>query len=281
MKKIAVGYAAKSEQEVEDIRSLIRFYETGRRGIAPKNKKKLREFTEARIQSTIDLSGTVMTGINTEIDRRRKAVRKKTGVLPDRLDVIDVELARDIAAVLAHDILLTRAPRSSNVIEAHLDWIAYQDGKAVLTIPAPEVKGRKAGDPDYVVHLGDRASRLMENYINKIRPILLHSEDAENPYLFPRQEGGKFKINAPYRAILKRVTRLLHQHVGVQINPHLYRHLIGWIWLKASMDNLPRVQRLLGHKSLKTTVEYYAELDETLVMDGWQTYLETKAKTGA
>ncbi|MGR3394330.1 tyrosine-type recombinase/integrase [Pseudooceanicola nanhaiensis] len=281
MKKIAIGYAAVSEQDVEDIRALIRFYETGRRGIAPKNKMKLREFTDVRIQSTIDLSGTVMTGINAEIDRRRKAERKKSGILPDRLDAIDIELARDIAAVLAHDILLTRAPRSSNVIEARLDWIAFQGGRAVLSIPAPEVKGRKAGDPDYVVRLGERASRLMLNYIEKIRPKLVHPDDKENPHLFPRQEGGTFEINAPYRGILKRVTRLLHQHVGVQINPHLYRHLIGWIWLKESMDNLPRVQRLLGHKSLKTTVEYYAELDETLVMDGWQTLLETKTGTAA
>jgi hypothetical protein len=30
-----------------------------------------------------------------------------------------------------------------------------------------------------------------------------------------------------------------------------------------------------------STVEYYAELDETLVMDGWQTYLESKTKTAA
>jgi hypothetical protein len=142
MKKLAVGYASASEQDVEDIRDLIRFYETGRRGIAPKNKTKLREFTGSRIQSTIDLSGTVMTGINAEIDRRRKIKRKKTGILPDRLVTIDIELARDIAGVLAHDILLTRAPRSSNVIGAKLDWIAFRDGMAVLTIPALEVKGR-------------------------------------------------------------------------------------------------------------------------------------------
>ncbi len=281
MKKLAVAYLTSSPEDVEDIRALIRFYETGRRGIAPKNKKKLREFTEHRIQTTIDLSGTVMTGINAEIDRRRKVERKKTGILPDRLDAVDVELARDIAAVLAHDILLTRAPRSTNVIEARLDWIAFQEGNAVLSIPASEVKGRKDGDTGYVVRLGGRASRLMRTYIEKIRPKLVHPGDTENPYLFPRQEGGGFKINAPYRGILRRVTRLLHQHVGVQINPHLYRHLIGWVWLKESMDNLPRVQRLLGHASLQTTVEYYAELDETLVLDGWQAYLETKTKTAA
>jgi len=281
MKKIAIGYADVSDPEINDIKSLIRFYETGRRGIAPKNKAKLQKFTEARIQSTIDLSGTVMTGINAEIDRRRKAKRKKTGILPDRPDVIDIELARDIAAVLAHDILLTRAPRSSNVIEARLDWIAFQDGKAVLSIPAPEVKGRKKGNPNYVIPLGERASRLMRNYIDKIRPLLLHTGDDDNPYLFPGQKSGQFNLNSPYRGLLKRVVRLLHQHVGVRVNPHLYRHLVGWIWLKESMDNLPRVQRLLGHKSLQTTVEYYAELDETLVMDGWQTLLETKTKAAA
>lgn len=281
MKKIAIGYAAASEPDVEDIRALIRFYETGRRGIAPKNKTKLREFTEARIQSTIDLSGTVMTGINTEIDRRRKAKRSKTGILPDRLDVIDYEVARDIAAVLAHDILLTRAPRSSNVIEARLDWIAFQHGRAVISIPAEEVKGRSDGDADYVVRLGERESRLLKLYVEKIRPILLHPDDKANPYLFPRQEGGTFEVNAPYRGILKRVTRLLHEHVGVQIHPHLYRHLIGWIWLKESMDNLPSVQRLLGHASLQTTVEYYAELDENLVMDGWQMLLENRREAVA
>ena len=281
MKKIAIGYAGVSEPEADDIKSLIRFYETGRRGIAPQNKAKLRKFTESRIQSTIDLSGTVMTRINAEIDRRRKAERKKTGVLPDRLGAINLELARDIAAVLAHDILLTRAPRSSNVIEARLDWIAFQEGKAVISIPAPEVKGRKKGDADYVVRLGERASRLMRNYIDKIRPLLLHSGDDDNPYLFPGQKGRQFTLNSAYRGLLKRVVRMLDQEVGVRINPHLYRHLVGWIWLKESMDNLPRVRQLLGHKSLQTTVEYYAELDETLVMDGWQTYLETKTKAAA
>ena len=279
MKKIAVGYAGVSEEHIDDIRALIRLYDTGGRGIAPKNKEKLRQFTEPRIQATIDMSGIVMTGLNAEIDERRKSAKSKTGVLPERIKMIDVEMARDIAALLAHDILLTRAPRSANVIEARLDWIAFQDEKAVLTIPATEVKGRTAKDPDYVVWLGERASRLMRTFIDKIRPILLRSDDRDNPYLFPRQGDRNFKSNAPYKGILKRVVRLLHRHVGVKINPHLYRHLLGWIWLRECMENLPKVQRLLGHRSLQTTVQYYAELDEELVFDGWQRFLEAKSKS--
>jgi integrase len=69
------------------------------------------------------------------------------------------------------------------------------------------------------------------------------------------------------------VTKLLKRHVEVSIHPHLYRHLIGWIWLKQSIDNLPKVQKLLGHKSIQTTLDYYAELDEELVFDDWQKYI--------
>ncbi len=232
MKKIAVGYAAASEEDLEDIKALIRFHETGRRGISPKNKAKLRQFTEARIQATIDLSGKVLNGINLEIDRRRETRRKTEGALPARVDVIDIEMARDIAAIVAHDILLTRAPRSANVIGARLDWIAFQDGVARITVPNVEVKGRGPRDPDYVVKLGERSSRLLRHYIDSIRPILLQDGDKDNPFLFPRQQGGAFKANAPYGAILDRVTRILETHVGVRIHPHLYRHLIGWIWLQ-------------------------------------------------
>lgn len=77
------------------------------------------------------------------------------------------------------------------------------------------------------------------------------------------------------------MVRLVHRHVGVQINPHLYRHLIGWIWLRESLDNLPKVQKLLGHKSIKTTITYYAEIDETLALQDWQDHLEGRRTASA
>ena len=95
-----------------------------------------------------------------------------------------------------------------------------------------------------------------------------------NPYLFPSQAADhRFEQGRSYASLMGRVTRLVSHHVGVDINPHLYRHLIGWIWLKDSIDNLPAVQRLLGHTSLQTTLDHYAELDESLIFDKWQDYI--------
>lgn len=243
-----------------------------------RREAKLLQFTEDRIQKTVDLSGTVVSLINEDMKRRRAVYRKKHGKAPELSDILHVETARDIAAMVAHEILLKRAPRSANIIGIQLDWIAFQDGEARITVPAVEVKGRGQGDADLVVPLGQTASKLLRHYIEKVRTILVAEGDEANPYLFPSQARGRPNQNRPYASILLRVTRLLEEHVGAKMNPHLYRHLIGWIWLKESVDNLPKVQRLLGHDSIQTTLDYYAELDESLVFGDWQDVLDGNRK---
>ncbi|MFU8865641.1 MAG: tyrosine-type recombinase/integrase, partial [Rhodobacterales bacterium] len=274
VRKIAVDFQCRPEREVKRIENLAERYTNKKRGIAPRNRAKLRKFDAQRIQTTIDLGDTIITGVNKEIDRRRKAHQRKHGVFPKRSDVIDRELARDIMAVIAHETLLRCAPRSDNLINARLDWIGWQNDLAVLTIPARDVKMRDADDEDLRLPLGGRVSKLLRMYLDYVRAKALLENDDVNPYLFPRQSGSG--INQPYNTILKRVVTLLHRAVGIKINPHLYRHLIGWIWLKDSLNHLPKVQRLLGHKSLQTTIDYYAEVDADLVFDEWNEYLNNK-----
>jgi len=235
---------------------------------------KLRQFNKIRIQQTIDLSGTLLSDINTLVVANRKSSPKQNRALPTVGEVLDPEVGRDIMAILAHDILLARAPRSANVVRARLDWITWADGRARIVVPASEVKMRSAGDADLTVQLGKAASKLLDTYLKTVRPQILTPLQKDNPYLFPGQ--GKTNVDGYYAGLLHRVTKRLHQKIGIQINPHLYRHLIGWIWLKDSLDNLPKVQRLLGHKSLQTTMDHYAELDETLVFDEWQARLESR-----
>lgn len=278
-RKIAKDFQCRSKDDLARISKLIEIHDRKRRGIAPRNKAKLREFDELRIQRTIDLGDLIITEVNAEIDRRRVAYRKKHGMLPSRVDVIDAELGRNIMAALAHEILLRNAPRSDNLINVRLDWINWQGELARITVPAVCVKMRGPGDKDLTLFLNGRQSKLLRSYLDTVRAKCLVSDDDRNPYLFPAQVR-KEEVGQPYKTILKRVTRVLNEKVGTRINPHLYRHLIGWIWLKQSIDNLPKVQRMLGHTSLQTTIDYYAELDQSLVFDDWNDHLNSKSNSG-
>ncbi|WP_150120849.1 tyrosine-type recombinase/integrase, partial [Sulfitobacter sp. HI0040] len=217
----------------------------------------------------------LLRDIEASIQRKRQAARKSDGSLPRAAEVIDPELGRDIMAALAHDILLARAPRSENVVKGRLDWVTWQDGRARIVVPAAQVKMRSAGDANLTIQLGKAASKLLKTYLETVRPAILAASQKENPYLFPAQ--GKTNADGHYAGLLKRVTARLHRKVGVRINPHLYRHLIGWIWLRDSLDNLPKVQRLLGHKRLQTTIDHYAELDETLISEEWLARLDRRS----
>jgi len=274
-RKIARDYLCRPPEDLREIDDTIALQKVNYQGIAPRNMAKLRQFNDTRIQQAIDLSAGLLRDIDASIQRKRQAARKSDGSLPRAAEVIDPELGRDIMAALAHDILLARAPRSENVVKARLDWVTWQDGRARIVVPAGQVKMRSAGDADLTIQLGKAASKLLKTYLESVRPAILTVSQKENPYLFPAQ--GKTNADGHYAGLLKRVTARLHEKVGVRIHPHLYRHLVGWIWLRDSLDHLPKVQRLLGHKRLQTTIDHYAELDETLISNEWLAHLDSRS----
>ena len=277
VRKVAFGFVRRKEDDITDIDDLITEFACEQRGIAPRNKSRLRQFTQERIQQMIDLTDRILEEINRKVDLRRKEHRKQHGKLPERSTIYDRVLVCNVMEALAHAIMMKRGPRSANLIGIHLDWIRWQGDLATIVVPAVAVKMREAGDADLPIPLGASASRLLRTYVEHLREKALLPGDEKNPFLFPSQNRGTFVAGQSYQGILRRLVNRVHADVGVRINPHLYRHLIGWIWLKESLDNLPKVQRLLGHKSLQTTIDHYAEIDETLALEEWQAVLDKLA----
>lgn len=279
MKKIAVGFNGASPEDVKAIESLISHHTVDADGICPRNVAKLKRFTPARIDAFVNLGRTLVAGVNARAERNRQRVRKEKGRAATTAEIYDVEMVRDVMTAIAHEIMIKRAPRSDNVKQIRLDWIRWLDGTATIVIPAEEIKGRKAGGKDLLVPLSPWASKLLRSFIDRIRPTILADHAAANPYLFPFQ-GDACDVAAgaqAYESLLHRLVRAVHEHVGVEMHPHLYRHLLGWIWLREDLRRLPEVQKLLGHRSLETTVRYYAQIDETLCLQDWQDFLERKA----
>ena len=265
VRKIARDFLCRPDRDIEEFDALVAAYSHAHRGISPRNKVKLRRFDADRIQKMIDLTDLIVGDVNARVS----GTGKKDEDLP-------IEAVRDVMAALAHAILLEKAPRSANVIGARLDWISFRSDRARITIPAAEIKMRDAAEGEMVVPLGIHTSRLMQAYLDTVRSHAIMPGDDRNPFLFPSQDASGRSHGQPYTGLLQRLVRLVRRHVGERIHPHLYRHLLGWIWLKDSLDHLPKVQRLLGHKRLQTTIDYYAEIDATLALQEWQDKIERK-----
>ncbi len=45
------------------------------------------------------------------------------------------------------------------------------------------------------------------------------------------------------------------------MTPHQFRHLSAWLYLRRRPGDFVTVQKLLGHKSIKTTMNFYAKLE--------------------
>ncbi|UWR32682.1 site-specific integrase [Sulfitobacter sp. W027] len=270
IKKLARDYVGRDLTDIRAIAATVSDYSAGDKGIAKRNKDKLRQIIGARQQRLLDLGEILVDEINSKLDQR---ARKQRGT--PRLELFDTEMVRNIMCVLASDILLARAPRRANVTKAKLSWISWRGDLATITVPNVELKMRTSDDPDLPIPLGENESRRLRMYLDKIRPKALRAGDEFNPFLFPAQ-GPTAARGQPYVSLLERLMRHTHRITGIRMNPHLYRHFIGWLWLKEDPNRLPDVQRLLGHISLETTLEFYAEIDEHFALERWQAYLSDK-----
>lgn len=275
IRKIARDLLRRPAADIERLTALLEEVDPGRTGIAPRNAAKLRQFDEERGDRLAAMSDAVVSEINDEVIRRRRRAKSK-GAPTTLAALADGELARRAMLIVAHDLMMARAPRAANLVGARLDWVRWQGDLATLVVPSVEVKGRGANDPDLAIPLGPGQSRFLRRYLEDLRPKALREGDGRNPYLFPSPGGPRWRSGQPYRSILRCLCREVHRRVGVRIHPHLYRHLVGWLWLREEPGRLQDVSKILGHASIATTAQYYAEVDEEMALTHWQEHLNDR-----
>lgn len=268
--KIAEQYLCRPEPEIVELRASIAALQTPK-GMSERNIAKLRAFTPELVPAFLSVSDRILDDVNARSDARRHPGQTRGNMR------FDIEQCRDIMCALAHDFMLIRAPRSANIIGMRLDWIRWQGDHASIVVPSTEIKLRDLADPDLVLDLTPETSRLLRQFIEKVRPEALLPGDEQNPYLFPGQGQD---TGQPYGNLLERLVGWVFRIVGVSIHPHLYHHLIGWIWLREDIGMLPVVQNLLGHRNIQTTIDYYAAIDSSLAMQKWQEHLDARRKPG-
>ncbi len=62
---------------------------------------------------------------------------------------------------------------------------------------------------------------------------------------------------------------------GLELTPHDFRSLCGYLVLREDRGAHGKVQRILGHKSLQTTLAHYSGLEAALTVADYGTLIES------
>ncbi len=245
---IARHHVKRNEDELDELMA-IRASVAPPNGPADKNVALVQLFRDAELREKFaDCAGEIL----------RELKRKKP------LSPGDVK--RGMLAFLAA-ILMKIPMRISEVLalkygETFFDVGAGKARKVAISLPADMVKNNEPRRAPF----GPELVRLYDVYRSIIRP---HLAPASNPYLFP--SGPTAVRNDDH--ISHSLASMMHQKIGVRMTAHQFRHVVGYVFLVANPGCYDTVRRLLGHRSLKTTLRFYAfiledeaheQLDETI-----------------
>ncbi len=109
--------------------------------------------------------------------------------------------------------------------------------------------------------LDETVTTIINEYVHDFRPALMRGSNAD--WLFPGENGEhKEKISFSTQ-IVDRVEK----STGLRITVHQFRHAAGALILKHRPGEYELVRRLLGHKSVQTTIRFYLQLETTQASD--------------
>jgi integrase len=124
--------------------------------------------------------------------------------------------------------------------------------------------------PDYDVKNGidltfvldEQTSNFIDRYIRDFRPVLLHQTNQS--WLFPGGEGNGRQKNGHHKnpsTLSDQITKYIEKELGFRITAHQFRHAAAAVILKAQPGNYELVRRVLGHRNIKTTIDFYVGLE--------------------
>ena len=134
-------------------------------------------------------------------------------------------------------------------------------GPHMLVVPIQEVKNRVPLE----YPLPSAADALLRRYLAEFRPRLVGDD---NDWLFPGQNGRKCS-----RTLSQQITERLETDLGFHMTPHQFRHAAAAWLLLANPGNYETVRRLLGHKQLQTTINFYVGLESIAAARQYQEML--------
>lgn len=206
-----------------------------RKGMTIKNKARLNQLADPRAMS-------LLLNLPAAVFDRHAGVTKPT-----------FKQAREVqdAAVLA--VLLELPLRMKNIsyldLERHFQRpVSNGPGKWLVSIPGHEVKN----DEDINGEFTEETSAMLDLYVSVFRPVLAAQPSS---VLFVSRTGEAKRRTTTSTQF----SQFVRRETGLQLNPHIMRHFAASNWLDAHPDDAETARQLLGHRSIDTTRNFYAD----------------------
>ena len=225
-------------ERLDDIRASLEEHRHG--GLTGKNLALIRQvLTEGIWSEVVSLPNTLM--------RQARADQAHAPVKA----AVTAQLAVAIA-------ILSFAPvRLSNLVSIELGKNMIKpggpDSPFWLIFPHYDVKNRV----DLEFAFDEGLTRLIDEYIREFRPTLVRGSNAA--WLFPGI-AGESKTASMFST---QITERIQKATGVRITVHQFRHACAAIYLKHRPGEYETVKRLLGHRNIQTTINFYCGLETT------------------
>ena len=229
--KAAAKFRAKVDgAELAKISGIIGRLAPKQGGLTRKNRERLMPFNDP------DVVHRFLALPQRMVDEIKKRNRKTV------VDAVNAQIAVAIA-------ILQAAPmRISNLVGLDLDRHLMAIGNRVyVVLPAEEVKNEQP----LQFELPDDTADLLSWYCVEYRPLLVATPTSA---LFPSRYGEQKERDH----FGTQITRRVQKYLGLPINPHLFRHLAAKIYLDRHPGAYGLICRLLGHKSVATTMAFYS-----------------------
>lgn len=224
--------------QLDDKRASLEQYR--KEGLTQKNLKLIRQVLNSEVWARV---------INCPDDLMRRARSLK-----DQAPV-KAAITAQIAVAVA---ILTMAPvRAGNLASIKLGENLVKPGGPdtphLLVFPDFDVKNHV----DLTFELDDFVTAVIDEYVHDHRPALMRGRTED--WLFPGETGG-FKDE---HFLGTQVTERIQKVTGLRITLHQYRHAAAAIYLKHHPGDYETVRRFLGHRNVRTTVNFYCGLETT------------------
>lgn len=223
-------------RQLEDLRQSLEQYRSS--GLTQKNWALIRNVIQSDVwQEVLRLPRRLMA--EAQNDRAtmpvRSAVQAQIAVAIRILSVAPVRMQNLASIVLGINLVRPGGPGTPYI----------------LIFPDYDVKNRVTLE----FPLDPGTTELIDRYVHNHRPVLMGGRNHD--FLFP---GDAHDRKDP-KTLSSQISRKLWKCLGLKVTPHQFRHAAAAIILRDSPGNYELVRRVLGHRNIQTTINFYIGLE--------------------